>query len=680
MKRLFFIILVFATVSISTQAKYSGGSGTASYPYQIATEADLLALAANTDDYDKCFVLTADIDLSEYSFTAAVIAPNINNSGWSYNGVSFTGSFNGNDRIINNLTINAGGIESDFLGLFGSLSGGEVKYLQLKNIRIIAGAQSNSIGGIAGDNNGLINGCLSTGTITGDSNTGLIGGLAGGNDYGGDIINSYSAVNVKGGFNSDYLGGLAGGSGGDINNSYSTGNVSGSTFSDSIGGLVGYHDGNTSNCFSTGKVLSGTTSFGLGGLIGQNCLKATINNCYSTGTVTSKNNSTHLGGLVGANSSNISNSYSTGKVTGGYDARLLGGLVGNNDNNGIISNCYFQAESGEDNGFGEPLTIAQMKQQNSYVGFDFIDIWRICENVSSPRLAWFYPGDCPVVITKCTVIDGARGDSIYVSGSMVVTDEDFANTDNVEVAFFASPSDVLLPVCFLNFSITGNTYNNGNFAGLVMELISFPDEGLKMETKAPTLTTNDSKCHFKYSVKTRKFYLTAKGVNLSGLCSPVSMSIRVGEHGNDGQIDETIINGPRRPIPISLLMGVSNTLRIDKSKFKHDKKRGNITCIAVSGGFSVANTNDANLAENGLDISLSSLNFTIPGADFKFSKGRFSCTKVLLPDGEIAAATFDFNKCTFALTIKNTKITKSGNAKLNVAFGKFSTGADVVLP
>jgi len=43
---------------LPAQAQYSGGSGTAEDPYQIATAADLIALGETPDDYDKHFILT----------------------------------------------------------------------------------------------------------------------------------------------------------------------------------------------------------------------------------------------------------------------------------------------------------------------------------------------------------------------------------------------------------------------------------------------------------------------------------------------------------------------------------------------------------------------------------------------------------------------------------------------
>ena len=58
-------IFFLASVPIS-QAQYSGGSGTAEDPYQIATAADLIAPGETPDDYDKHLVLTADIDMSGF--------------------------------------------------------------------------------------------------------------------------------------------------------------------------------------------------------------------------------------------------------------------------------------------------------------------------------------------------------------------------------------------------------------------------------------------------------------------------------------------------------------------------------------------------------------------------------------------------------------------------------------
>ena len=76
--RTVFILSITAILTLAAGSafgsSYSGGSGTAGAPYQIATKADLLALAANTGDYGKCFILTADINMEGQVFTKAIIA------------------------------------------------------------------------------------------------------------------------------------------------------------------------------------------------------------------------------------------------------------------------------------------------------------------------------------------------------------------------------------------------------------------------------------------------------------------------------------------------------------------------------------------------------------------------------------------------------------------------------
>ena len=55
------LIVSFATYTCSA---YSGGSGTTNDPYQIANVADWQQLMTASDDWNKHFVMTADIDLS----------------------------------------------------------------------------------------------------------------------------------------------------------------------------------------------------------------------------------------------------------------------------------------------------------------------------------------------------------------------------------------------------------------------------------------------------------------------------------------------------------------------------------------------------------------------------------------------------------------------------------------
>jgi hypothetical protein len=462
---------------------YSGGTGEPNNPYQIADANDLLDLGGTTTDYDKCFILTADIDMGGQVFTTAIIAVDTS-SDYDFQGTAFTGTFDGNGYKITNFAIDGG--SNKYLGLFGYINtGSSVKNLGLENCAVSGGSGSSLtgpayVGGLVGHiEYGSISDCYSTGSVSGSSDSQVVGGLVGYNLYGsisncystgavsgsssvgglvgsnsGIISNCYStgavsgsdyyyisrvgglvgsnssiisncystgAVSVSGSSGSQDVGGLVGSNGGSISDCYSTGTVSGSGSWD-VGGLVGYNGyGNISDCYSTGTV-SGTGY--VGGLVGFNksssssfisiinCYSTgavsgsssvgglvgykewgSISNCYSTGSVTGRDDSWGVGGLVGSNVGIISNCYSTGAVSG---PRLVGGLVGYNEGSSI-SHCYFLITSGPDNGYGTPLSDEEMKQQSSFVGWDFTnetangtnDYWRMCvDGVDYPRLNW----------------------------------------------------------------------------------------------------------------------------------------------------------------------------------------------------------------------------------------------------------------------------------------------------
>ena len=169
---------------LPVQAQYSGGSGTAHDPYQIATAADLIVLGETPDDYDKHFILTADIDLDPNLpggevFDRAVIAPSAE-PGRSFDGTPFTGDLDGRGYSISYLKI----VGEDFLGMFGYLNFGA----RLSNIRvelIDVNGTGSYVGGLVGRNDGgSITGCSSSGEVIGGSYVGGLVGINGNNEDG----------------------------------------------------------------------------------------------------------------------------------------------------------------------------------------------------------------------------------------------------------------------------------------------------------------------------------------------------------------------------------------------------------------------------------------------------------------------------------------------------------------
>ncbi|MGC8738712.1 MAG: PASTA domain-containing protein, partial [Candidatus Hydrogenedens sp.] len=81
----------------------------------------------------------------------------------------------------------------------------------------------------------------------------------------------------------------------------------------------------------------------------------------------------------------VSKSYSAGSVSGD---NYVGGLVGYNYDS--VSQSYWDVETSGRNSSagGTGKTTAEMKQQATYVSWDFTTVWGIVENSSYPYLLW----------------------------------------------------------------------------------------------------------------------------------------------------------------------------------------------------------------------------------------------------------------------------------------------------
>ncbi|MBI9019152.1 MAG: hypothetical protein JEZ07_18025 [Phycisphaerae bacterium] len=175
------------------------GSGTASDPYRISTPEHLEIISGNDSLADKHFILTADIDMAGYVFDQPIFAANKSGSG--FNGIAFTGSFNGQGFVISNLFFNIKDEIVECIGLFGFIGqGGVVKNLGLENIVIDSDYYTEIVGGLCGGNDGDIHNCYVTGNISG---TNRVGGLCG-IDY-GFIRDCYFIGEVHG---NKYIGGF----------------------------------------------------------------------------------------------------------------------------------------------------------------------------------------------------------------------------------------------------------------------------------------------------------------------------------------------------------------------------------------------------------------------------------------------------------------------------------------
>lgn len=183
-------------------------------------------------------------------------------------------------------------------------------------------------------------------------------------------------VNITGG---DYSAGIAGFNYGTISGSYTSGNISGGY---SVGGLVADNFGTITKSYSNADVI--TYMHCAGGIAGHNRPFARIDNSYSTGRITG---SFH-GGLVGHTDTNsiIVNSYSIGYV----DNVINGGLVSSSSIGweGDVENSYWDTQtSGQTSSAGGTgKSTSQMKQQTTYAGWDFTNIWTMQNSGGYPSL------------------------------------------------------------------------------------------------------------------------------------------------------------------------------------------------------------------------------------------------------------------------------------------------------
>jgi len=221
------------------------GSGTVGDPYQISNLGNLIWLSEHNNYWDKHYIQTDNIE---------AIDTNTLNNGEGLRTIgtyaeAFTGSYDGQNFVIDNLYINS---NVEAVGLFGRTNGVEISNLGVTNVEIVSDWSVGVLVGVS--SNSTIDNCFCTGSI--DSNGGT-GGLIG--DCGDSTISSsYVIVNITTG---DQSGGFLG-----------------STYQDDL-----------SNCYCAGSI-SGTSE--IGGFIGFGNLSTTITSCFwdidATGQSTSE--------------------------------------------------------------------------------------------------------------------------------------------------------------------------------------------------------------------------------------------------------------------------------------------------------------------------------------------------------------------------------------------------------
>ncbi len=168
-KYYFVLIVLCQFINLSVKAQFSGGDGSKSDPWQIAS---LEQLDSVHNHLSGNFILTSDLNFkgSVYDSTNSV-------NGWISIGTEeepFIGDFNGNGHIINNLYVR--NHNTNYHGLFGYVKNSTIDSLALVNYTVLG---SNDIGGLVGEaENSAIYHCYASGYISGHYNVGGVIGTS----------------------------------------------------------------------------------------------------------------------------------------------------------------------------------------------------------------------------------------------------------------------------------------------------------------------------------------------------------------------------------------------------------------------------------------------------------------------------------------------------------------------
>lgn len=268
------------TSSMTKLSEVDGLQKLAKGTYSISTPEELKKLGDMVDagniTRDSEFVLANDIDLSCYDNWTPI----------GKEGMAFSGTFDGNGYVIDNMKITQAkqGSRYSYAGLFAFVYDVNIKNLGITNVSledksaIYAGAIFASS---YGSNTNIISNCYSTGNIIGNVQVGGLGAWTNALK----IENCYSEANVTGVTNA---GGLLSCGSDSVINCYATGNVKASLFA---GGLIGRFIPHTDSS-SVERAVKNSSAYGdvssqaiSGGLIGRIEVETLIEDCSAYGQI-----------------------------------------------------------------------------------------------------------------------------------------------------------------------------------------------------------------------------------------------------------------------------------------------------------------------------------------------------------------------------------------------------------
>ena len=368
----------------------------------------------------------------------------------------------------------------------GGFAGGNTGIINASYSTGSVSGTGESIGGFAGTSVGSYNNCYSTGSASGiGADVDNIGGFLGYSTF-GTIMNSYSNGNAVGpDSDSAYVGGFAGRSAATISNCYSTGSAT--TPGDAVGGFTGSNAvaGVVIDSYATGNADITGPGWEIGGFSGQN--HGTIERCYSLGDATTAGGGI-AGGFVGNNYNIITDCFARGNADASSDR--AGGFAGYNSNGDTITSSYsigtvsggFEGGFAGENGVGSTISIshwdttisgtglgvninsgtagvtghvtAVMKQQGTFSGWDFANVWGIVQDNTYP----FFTTIDPIIINEQITLIGMATEDVEYSMDFNSTTQPIPFYNEVENWTLNSDAD-WLSISPFNGVVSGTPVN-----------------------------------------------------------------------------------------------------------------------------------------------------------------------------------------------------------------------------
>lgn len=299
---------------------------------------------------DRTVVLDRDIDLKGEKFPPIPI---------------FGGVFDGQGYTVRGLSITSEGSNRGFFRYLED--GGIIKNLNVEGV-VIPEGEKNNIGGIVGNNSGILENCNFSGLVKGKER---IGGLVGWNNNTGKIINSSMEGTVYG---ENMAGGIAGYNGGIILCSVNKSDVN-TTVEEY---KLDFKDITLENINLT-KILSGITD--IGGIAGVNT--GIIQGSENYGIIGYPSVGYNIGGIAGRQSGYISKSINNGTI---YGRKEVAGIVGQMEPHisGITRSSKLKQLKKELNSLQLSITnLINNTKASSDIGSD--DLLLIQENISDGK-------------------------------------------------------------------------------------------------------------------------------------------------------------------------------------------------------------------------------------------------------------------------------------------------------